>query len=97
MFEFGLVILLIVGLVVVAKALENRAKNKGSLFSGKATLGSRILAFILGVVFFGMGFLQSEATGWVTIIFPLLGVACLLYTVGAIDMVRGLQNKNKDK
>src|SRR5262245_5645347 len=97
MFEIGLVILLIVGLAFVAKALENRAKNKGSLFSGKATLGMRILALLLGVVFFVLAFVQSASTGWVTIAFPLLGVACLLYAAGAIEMLQSLQNKNKGK
>jgi hypothetical protein len=90
------ILLLIGGLLGVAWILDRSAKNRGNLFTGKPTVGMRILAFILGSLLTGFVALEIVSmTRWHPII-GMIGILLILYAVGADRALRSIQGEKSE-
>ena len=82
----------------VAKYFEQRSKNQGALFTRSPSRSSRILAFLLAILFGGASLLQILSTERVSVVLPFLSLIALLYAFGATKTLTGLQSrKNKGR
>ncbi len=82
-------------LAVVAPLLDRRAKAHGNLFSGRASVASRVVAFLFALLFGGLSIYQAVELGAVTLVFPLLGVAFLAYALGWNSLVDRMQRRRR--
>jgi hypothetical protein len=78
-------------LVVVASALERRAKNRGALFTQKAAPTMRITAVVLGVLFGGFFLIEVLFTDRVHIAPPILAIALIGFGSGSGRLIRRIQ------
>ncbi len=82
-------------LAVVAPLLDRREKAHGNLFSGRASMASRVVAFLFALLFGGLSIYQAVELGAVTLVFPLLGVAFLVYALGWNSLMDSIQGRRK--
>ncbi len=85
----------VVILVVVASLLDRRVEARGNLFSGRASMASRLMAFLFALLFGGLSIYQAVKLGSVTIVFPLLAVAFLAYALGWNSLMDSIQGRRK--
>ncbi len=82
-------------LAVVAPLLDRRAKAHGHLFGGRASVASRLIAFLFALLFGGLSVYQAVELGAVTVVFPLLAVAFLAYALGWNSLMARMQRRRK--
>jgi len=95
---FG-ILLAIVALIAfpLIYLMERRLKTRGALFTGPATLGMRVLALVLGLLFAGLFVLELTSSETILIWFPILAVALLSYGLGAGRLLGRLQRGTSSK
>ena len=89
--EIAVVLAVIVIAGAIVYMLDRRTKQKGALFSGTRTPTMRILASLLAVIFGGIFVSELSSAGSVHCVFPVLCVAASGYALGAIGLLRTLQ------
>jgi UDP-N-acetylmuramyl pentapeptide phosphotransferase/UDP-N-acetylglucosamine-1-phosphate transferase len=79
--------------VAVISLLEYRLKTKGPLFSGAATPRMRLLALLLGIVFTVLFVNELTSSDVIHLVFPILAVALIGYSLGAGALLRRVQGE----
>jgi uncharacterized membrane protein AbrB (regulator of aidB expression) len=95
--EVTLVVIILVVFVGIVVYLDRRSKSKGSLFTGKPTMGMRILALLLGIVCGGVFVVELLASERFHLIFPILAIAGIAYGLGATALLKGLQQASGEE
>jgi hypothetical protein len=92
-------VLVLIGAVIIlvgaASFLERRAKNRGNLFTGHASMTSRIIAFIFGALFGGVFIYQVMIFNEYTVVFPILAFAFFAYSLGWNRIIDSVQKLKK--
>jgi cell division protein FtsW (lipid II flippase) len=91
------VVLSIIGLVVIASALDRNSKKHGNLFTTPPSLTMRILAIFLGLLFAGMFVLEVTSSNYFHVLPPILSVAMFAYAIGFNKLIVGIQNIRKPR
>ena len=85
------------GLVMIARYLEKRAINKGSLFTQPPTIGMRIFAILL-IIFFGAAMVMEIATQEeVHIAFILITLGLILYVIGLPKLIAEISKATSNR
>ncbi|MBA3531219.1 MAG: hypothetical protein H0T73_04775 [Ardenticatenales bacterium] len=86
------------GLALAARALERGALEHGDIMSRPPTRTTRLITFLLGIVF-GLWFLFDlfDGSTFVWLWPPILSAIFLLYSFGADKLVRNLERPPDDK
>jgi hypothetical protein len=92
-----IVVVLLVGLVVIATALERNSKSRGNLFTTPPSPTMRILAIFLGLLFAGMFVLEVISFNYIHVLPPILAVAMFAYAIGFDKLLVGIQNFGKPR
>ena len=79
----------------VAYLLQNRATRKGNLFTEPASPFLRILAFIFGLIFGVFFIMQILFLDSYLVIMPILSIALIAYSLGANQIIKAFQDKDK--
>ena len=96
-FSFGIIILvLIVFPIWLIYKINKRVAKKGTLFTGQSTLGMKVLAIVLGILFAGLFIMELLSSQSITLMFPVLAFALLGYGLGAGQLLNKLQNKGEN-
>ncbi len=82
-------------LIGAASYLEQRAKKKGNLFSGRASPPARIIAFIFGIAFGGLTIYEALSFNEYQVVFPILALACFAYSLGWNNLMDSIQKPKK--
>jgi hypothetical protein len=90
-------VVLIIGLIVIASALDRNSKKHGNLFTTPASPTMRILAIFLGLLFAGMFVLEITSFNYVHVLPPILSVAMFAYAIGFNKLLVGIQNIGKPR
>jgi hypothetical protein len=85
----------IIGLVVIASALDRNSKKHGNLFTTPPSPTMRILAIFLGLLFAGMFVLEVFSFKYIHVFPPILSVAMFAYAIGFDKLLVGIQNFGK--
>ena len=96
------IITIVLGLIImfaivggVAYFLENRAKKKGNLFTQPASLTSRIVAFLLGLIFAGSFVVEILYTDRFHVVIPILAVLLIAYSLGFNRLIATIQKNGQ--
>lgn len=99
MYEIITIILGLAGMFAivggVAYFLQNRSKKEGNLFTQPVSLKTRIIAFILGLVFAGFFLLEIIYEDHFHIVMPFLAVLLFAYGLGFNKFIETVQKRNK--
>ena len=76
---------------VIAYFLQNRAQRKGNLFTQPPNLKTKIIAFILAIVFGSLFILEILYEDRFHIVFPILAVMLFIYSVGYGRFLEAIQ------
>ncbi len=97
MYEIMTIILGLGGMFVIvggiAYLLQNRAKKEGNLFTQPAGVKTRIVAFILGLVFAGFFLLEILYEDRFHAVIPFLAVLLFAYSLGFNRFIEVVQKE----
>lgn len=93
--ELLLAVAVILIFVAVVSLIEHQVKVKGSLIVGAATPRMRLLALLLGIVFAALFIGELISSDSIHVMFPLLAVALIGYSLGAGALLRNLQGEQR--
>ena len=79
----------------IAYFLQTRAKREGNLFTQPASRSTRILAFLLGLVFAGFFVMEIMSAPKFHVIMPVLAFSLIAYSLGFNRLVESLLNKDR--
>ena len=95
MYDIMTIVLGIAGMFAIVGAvayfLQDRANRKGNLFTGTATPGARIGAFILGLLFAAAFAAELLFADRVHLVLPLLTILLIGYSLGLSSLIEWFQ------
>jgi drug/metabolite transporter (DMT)-like permease len=95
MYEIMTIVLGIASMFVVVGAiayfLQNKAKREGNLFTQPPSLKTKIIAFILAIVFGSLFLLEILYEDRFHTVFPILSVVLFLYSLGYSRFIKTIQ------
>jgi hypothetical protein len=92
-----IVVALLVGLVMIASALDRNGKKRGNLFTTAPSPTMRILAIFLGLLFGGVFAIEITTQNSVHVLPPILSVAMFAYALGFNKLLAGIQSIGKSR
>jgi hypothetical protein len=78
-------------LVIVAGALERRARSQGPLFTRPPTPAGRVAAILFALIFGGAFLAELSFMERYHVVFPILAIALLAYALGAFKVLSSIQ------
>jgi drug/metabolite transporter (DMT)-like permease len=99
MYEVITIVLGLVGMFIIvggiAYFLQNRAKKQGNLFTQPASPGTRIVAFISGLIFAVFFLLEILFEDRFHFVMPFLAILLFAYSLGFNRFIEAVQKQDK--